>query len=94
MTLRSRLALLSPVWALAINRSRAAARLAAEVRTLQHDLAVTRADRDALAAHYRLAIAQRNTARDLAVAVVGEPGVGPTDAEYDDWLRSLGERPA
>jgi hypothetical protein len=70
-----------PVWAFAVNRSREAARLAAKVRTLEHDLAVVTADRDALAAHFALAVDQRNRARDLAV-------------EYEGLLRSMRERPA
>ncbi len=94
MTLRSRLALASPVWRFAVGRSREAARLAAKVRELERDLAVVRADRDALRSHFELARSQRDGARELLAAIAGEPPCGPTEAEYDEFLRSLGERPA
>lgn len=84
---------IAPVWRYAVNRSRKAARLTAEVRRLRHDLAVVRAERDALAAHWTLAVDQRDRARDVAVAM-SEPACGPTDAEYDEFLRSLGTGPA
>lgn len=91
MTIRTRLALLSPVWALAVRKSHDAARLTAEVRRLTHDLAVVTADRDALRERFALATAERERARDLAVAMF-EPACGPTDAEFDEFLKDCNER--
>ena len=73
---------LAPVWRFAVARSREAARLAARVRTLTHDLAVVTAERDALRAHFELAVDQRNHARDLAVALADA-------AEWSDLDRAF-----
>lgn len=68
-----RIARLFPVWALAVGASHKAARLAWQNRALRRDLAVANADREALRAHFELAVSQRDRARDLAAAVVAEP---------------------
>lgn len=80
-----------PVWHLAVTASRKASRLTAENRDLTAALAIVRADRDALGTHLVLALQQRNTARDFAVALAGEPACD-IGAEVEAFLR--GEGPA
>ncbi len=80
MTVRARLALLSPVWALAVRKSHEAARLAATVRTLEHDLAVVTAERDALRA-------KRPRPQDQVRPSRREGGGVSTDS-YTEFLRA------
>lgn len=97
MTVRTRLALLSPVWALAVRKSHEAARLAATVRRLEHDLVVTRAelavaniDREALRSH----LAEAVKGRERAMSIAKELGGAPRWNEADDvWMRSHGVQP-
>lgn len=81
----------APVWTFAVRQSRKVARLTAENRELRTDLAVARASEAAMKAHFDLAVAQRDGARDLIGAIAAEP---QWTADDEAFLRSLGERPA
>lgn len=83
----------APVWTFACRKARECVRLTAANRELRQALAVTRAELAAHKAHWGLAIAQRDAARDLFAAVVGEAEPAPAWVdEAEAWAN--GARPA
>ncbi len=67
VTLRQRMALAVPSYRLLRAEQRLNRALRAQVEAYRHDLAVVTAERDGLAAHYALAVTQRDSARAWAV---------------------------
>jgi hypothetical protein len=74
----------APIWNLACRKARECTKLTAELRELRLDNAILRA-------HLKLAISQRERARDIAAAMSDHPTAGWTEDD-DAWVRSLGER--